>query len=267
MKDYIKKVIDNKKPLQDNTNYIREYIQKFLLYILYKKKIYLDLVFVGGTALRFLYQIRRFSENLDFSLSCNVQKYDFKNILNTIKKELIAAGYEVEIKYKLNKNVHSALLKFPGLLFEYGLSPHKEERISIKMEIDTNPPHEGKEKLDLFNSIFIFYIHHYDLPSLFAGKLHAILCREYTKGRDWYDLLWYMTKFKNLEPNFKLLNNAIKQKSKKPFKINKENWKNKLMEYVSELDIKQVADDIKRFLEEPEEIKLLTKENLYKMLR
>ena len=267
MKDYIKDIIDNKKPLQDNTNYIREYIQKFLLYILYKKKFYQNLIFVGGTALRFLYQIKRFSENLDFSLSYNATKYDFENILNTIKKELIAANYGVEIKYKIDKNLHSAFLKFPGLLFEYGFSPHKEEKISIKMEIDTKPPQDGKEELDLYNSTFMFYIHHYDLQSLFAGKFHALLCREYTKGRDWYDLMWYMTKFKNLEPNFIMLNNAIRQTNKKSFMVNKENWKNKLKEHIFYFDIKKVRNDVKRFLEDPEEINLLTKENLYKLLR
>jgi len=83
MKDYIKEIVDEKFSLQDNRNRIREYIQKFLLYILYKKKLYKDLVFVGGTALRFLYQIKRFSENLDFSLSYKAKECDFKNILKT----------------------------------------------------------------------------------------------------------------------------------------------------------------------------------------
>ena len=133
MKDYIKEIIDEKFSLQDNRNRIREYIQKFLLYILYRRKLYQDLVFVGGTALRFLYGIKRFSENLDFSLS-------------------------YKAKYDMSKNVHSAFLKFPHLLFEYGLSGHKDEKISIKIEIDTNPPRGGGEEVTLYNSIFMFYL-------------------------------------------------------------------------------------------------------------
>lgn len=84
----------------------------------------------------------------------------------------------------MSKNVHNAFLKFPKLLFEYGLSPHKDEKISIKIEIDTNPRGGGREEVTLYNSIFMFYVLHFDLASLFAGKLHALLCREYTKGRD-----------------------------------------------------------------------------------
>jgi len=266
MKDYIKEIVDEKFSLQDNRNRIREYIQKFLLYILYKNKLYKDLVFVGGTALRFLYQIKRFSENLDFSLSYKAKKYDFKNILKTAEEEFIASGYEIEIKYDMSKNVHNAFLKFPELLFEYGLSPHKDEKISIKIEIDTNPPGGGREEVALYNSIFMFYVLRYDLASLFAGKLHALLCREYTKGRDWYDLLWYLTTFKELEPNFVMLNNAIGQTMRKPFQVDRKNWKDKLKGAIDNFDIKKAKNDVWRFLENPIEIELLTKKNLYKLL-
>lgn len=266
MKDYIKEIVDKKFSLQDNTNRIREYIQKFLLYIFYKRKLYQDLVFVGGTALRFLYQIKRFSENLDFSLSYKARKYDFKNLLKITEEEFVASGYKTEIKYDMNKNVHNAFLKFPELLFEYGLSPHKDEKISIKIEIDTDPPRGGREEVTLYNSIFMFYVLHYDLASLFAGKLHALLCREYTKGRDWYDLLWYLTTFKELEPNFVMLNNAIGQTMRKPFRVDRKDWKNKLKGAIGNFDIKKAKNDVWRFLENPIEIELLTKKNLYKLL-
>lgn len=266
MKDYIKEIVDEKFSLQDNRNRIREYIQQFLLYILYKKKLYKDLVFVGGTALRFLYQIKRFSENLDFSLSYKAKEYDFKNILKTAEKEFIASGYKIEIKYDMSKNVHNAFLKFPGLLFEYGSSAHKDEKISIKIEIDTNPPEGGREEVTLYNSVFMFYILHYDLASLFAGKLHALLCRECSKGRDWYDLLWYLTTFKELEPNFVMLNNAIGQTMRKPFQIDRKNWKDKLRGAIDNFDIKKAKNDVWRFLESPEEIELLSKKNLCQLL-
>lgn len=266
MEDYIRNIVDNKDSLQNNTNKIREYIQKYLLYILYKKNIYKDLVFVGGTALRFLYQIRRFSENLDFNLSYKAEKYDFENILNIIKREFIASGYQVEIKYNISKSVHSAFFKFPNLLFEYGLSQHKDEKISIKIEMDTKSPRGGKEEIALYNSIFMFYILHQDISSLFAGKLHALFCRKYTKGRDWYDLLWYFTTHKNLEPNFVMLNNAIKQTMKNPFQVDEKNWKYKLKEVIDKFDIEKAKDDVLRFLENPMELEFLTKENLYRVL-
>ena len=266
MKDYIKEIIRKDLSSNDNKNLIRECLQKYLLYVLYKKKIYKNLVFCGGTALRFLYKIRRFSEDLDFSLSYKAKGHNFENILKLIKEEFKLAGYRIEIKYSIKKGIHNAFLKFLGLLFEYGLSSQENEKLSIKIEIDTNPPRGGKEELTLYNSTFMFYLLHYDLASLFAGKLHSLFSRKYTKGRDWYDLLWYLTKFKDLQPNFVMLNNALCQTSKYFVQITEENWKKRLKELINDLDISRVRDDILPFLEAPEELELLTKENLYKLL-
>ena len=267
MKDYIKEIVNEKLTNQENINRIREYLQKYLLYILYKKKIYQNFVFTGGTALRFIFKLRRFSEDLDFCLAPRAKECDFHNILKIIKKEFIASNYRMEIKYSTERNVYNAFLKFPGLLFEYGLSPHREEKISVKIEIDTNPPSGGREDVTLYNSVFMFYIIHYEITSLFAGKVHALLCREYTKGRDWYDLLWYLTNFKNLEPNLAMLNNAIKQTAPHFFEITRENWRTELRKAIDNLDVERVRNDVLRFLEDPLEADLLTRENLYKMTR
>ncbi len=267
MKDYIKEIVSKKLTDHENINRIREYLQKYLLYILYKKKLYQDLVFTGGTALRFIFGLRRFSEDLDFCLALTrAKECDFHNMLKIIKAEFIASNYKMEIKYSTERNVHSAFLKFPGLLFEYGLSPHRDEKISVKIEIDTNPPSGGREDVTLYNSVFMFYILHYEITSLFAGKVYALLCREYTKGRDWYDLLWYLTNFKNLEPNFIMLNNAIKQTAPRFFEVTRENWKADLRKAVDNLDLKRVRDDVVRFLEDPLEADLLTRENLHKIV-
>lgn len=154
MKDYIKEVVNERFSLQDNTNLMREYIQKYLLYILYKKKLYKNLIFVGGTALRFLYNIKRFSEDLDFSLSCRAKDYDFGNTLDIIEEEFTSSNYQIEIKYDMEKTVHTAFFRFPELLFECGLSSYKAEKISIKIEIDTNPPQGGREEVTLYKVYF-----------------------------------------------------------------------------------------------------------------
>lgn len=266
MKDYIKEIINKKLSYNENKNLVREYLQKYLLYILYKKKIYKNLVFCGGTALRFLYKMRRFSEDLDFSLSYKGKGYNFEDLLKMVKSEFLLTGYNLEIKYSTDTNVHNAFLKYSGLLFEYGITPHRDEKLSIKIEIDINPPLGGKEEVTLYQSIFMTYILHYDLPSLFAGKLHALLCRDYTKGRDWYDLLWYLTNFKGLEPNFTMLNNAISQASQESSKITTQTWKVKLKEAIEAFDIDKAKEDVYRFLEDYSEIELLTKENLFKLL-
>lgn len=265
MKDYVKSIVDKTLTQNDNLNRVREYIQSYLLYVIYKKKIFQNLVFTGGTALRFVHQIRRFSEDIDFSLSANAKGYDFDQMIKDISHEFKLAGYEIDIKQSSERAVHSALLKFSDILFEAGLSLLKSQKIAIKMEVDSNPPKGGKEESSVYNGLFTFYMVNYDLSSLFAGKVHAVLCRVYTKGRDWFDLFWYLSKFKELEPNFTMLNNAMVQTEKDPITLDSKNWKPALKKAAQNTDFTLVKQDVSRFLERPEEaefLELKTFENL-----
>ncbi len=266
MKDYIKSIVNKKLSTDNNLNFIREYIQAYFLYVIYRKKYYQDMVFTGGTALRFIYQIRRFSEDIDFSLSARVKQIDFNAMMHDIAQEFNQAGYTIEIKAKTHLAVNSALLKFSGIMFETGLSPLKDEKFLIKVEIDSHPPAGGIEAHTMVSTPFMFYMLHYDLKSLFAGKVHALLCREYTKGRDWYDLIWYLSKFKGIEPNFIMLNNAMAQTSKNPTLLNQENWKTEIKKVVKTLDWAKVRNDVERFLEDSGDIKLLTPETFINLL-
>ncbi len=266
MRDYIKSIVNKKLSADDNLNRVREYIQAYFLYIIYRKKYYQDMVFTGGTALRFIYQIRRFSEDIDFSLSAKVKQIDFNEMMRDIAREFKLAGYAIEIKTKTQAAVNSALLKFSGILFETGLSPLKDEKLLIKVEVDSRPPAGGIEAHTMITAPFMFYILHYDLASLFAGKVHALLCREYVKGRDWYDLIWYLSKFKNIEPNFIMLNNAMVQTCEKPVQFTQENWKTEIIKVVKTLDWVKVRNDVRRFLEEPDEIELLMPETFINLL-
>lgn len=266
MRDYIKSIVNKKLSVDNNLNRIREYIQAYFLYVIYRKKYYQDMVFTGGTALRFVYQIRRFSEDIDFSLSAKAKQIDFNAMMHSIAQEFNQAGYAIEIKTKTHLAVNSALLKFSGIMFETGISPLKDEKFLIKVEIDSHPPAGGIEAHTMVSTPFMFYMLHYDLKSLFAGKVHALLCREYTKGRDWYDLMWYLSKFKGIEPNYIMLNNAMAQTSKDPVMINQENWKTEIKKVVGTLDWKKVRSDVERFLEDPDDIKLLAPETFIKLL-
>lgn len=266
MKDYIKSVVDPKLDFNNNLNRVREYLQTYFLYVVYKTKFYQNLVFTGGTALRFIYKIRRFSEDIDFSLSARAKDYDFNDMARRIQQEFKLAGYDLEVKFRSERTVHNALLKFSGILYETGLSPLKGQKIIIKAEIDSNPPQGGIEDTTVYNSTFMFYMLHYDLKSLFAGKVHALLCREYAKGRDWYDLMWYLTKFKGIEPNYIMLNNAMAQTFKKPVQIIQENWKAEIKKVVKTLDWVKVRNDVGRFLEDPTELELLTSETFINLL-
>ena len=266
MRDYIKSIVDKKLSVDDNLNLIREYIQAYFLYVIYRKKYYQDIVFTGGTALRFVYRIKRFSEDIDFSLSARVTQIDFNLMMSDIAREFKQAGYAVEIKAKTRLTVNSAFLKFSGIMFETGLSPLKDEKFLIKVEIDSHPPAGGIEAHTMVSTPFMFYLLHYDLKSLFAGKVHALLCREYTKGRDWYDLMWYLNKFKDIEPNYIMLNNAMAQTSQNPTLINQGNWKTEIKRVLRTLDWVKVRNDVKRFLEDPAELELLTPETLINLI-
>ncbi|MEK6715287.1 MAG: nucleotidyl transferase AbiEii/AbiGii toxin family protein [Candidatus Omnitrophota bacterium] len=266
MRDYIKSVVDPKLTLNNNLNRVREYLQAYFLYVVYKTKFYQNLVFTGGTALRFVHQIRRFSEDIDFSLSNRAKNYDFNPMISQIQQEFNLAGYDLNIKHNSERTVHSALLKFSGILYETGLSPLKDQKIIIKIEIDTNPPRGGVETNSVYKSTFMFYALHYDLPSLLAGKVHALLCREYTKGRDWYDLMWYLAKFKGIEPNYIMLNNAMAQTQKNFITLNTQNWKTEIKKVVEALDWAKARDDVGRFLEDQNELRLLESRTFINLL-
>lgn len=267
MRDYVKSIVDKNLTQNVNFNKVREYIQSYLLYIIYKKKIFQNLVFTGGTALRFVHKIRRFSEDIDFSLSSKAQGYDFDEMVKEIQHEFTLAGYDIDIKHSTERTVHKALLKFSGILFETGLSPLKSQKIAIKMEVDSKPPQGGKEESSVYNGLFTFYMVNYDLASLFAGKIHAVLCREYTKGRDWFDLFWYLSRFKELEPNFIMLNNAMAQTENAPITFDAQNWKPALNQAAQKADFAQIKQDVEQFLERPEEAEFLELKTFESLLK
>jgi predicted nucleotidyltransferase component of viral defense system len=216
--------------------------------------------------LRFIHKIRRFSEDIDFSLSANAKNYDFNDMARRVQQEFRLAGYDLEIKSDSERTVHKAFLKFSGILYETGLSKLKSQKILIKVEVDSNPPKGGIEESTTYDSTFTFYMLHYGLKSLFAGKVNALLCREYTKGRDWYDLMWYLTKFKGIEPNYIMLNNGMAQACKESIQITRENWKEEIKKVVKTLDWAKVKDDVARFLEDQTDLELLNLETFTNLL-
>jgi predicted nucleotidyltransferase component of viral defense system len=265
MRELIKNILKPGAANWENEKRLREYLQEFFLFTLYRKKIYQQIVFCGGTALRFLYRLRRFSEDLDFSLSNSVKTCDFKAIVEGVSNEFIKAGYKLNVKIKEKMNVHSALFRFSQLLHEFNLSGLQSENVAIKFEIDTNHPQGGNEKNYYYQGQHFFYINHYDLSSLFAGKLHAIFCREYIKGRDFYDLLWYLGQ-KELAPNFNFLNNALQQTHSGYKQLDGSNWKNHIKERIINVDFDKVREDVRKFLDDEKEADLLIQDTFIHLL-
>ncbi len=248
---------------EEKINRIREYLQILVLKIMFDHDAFNFLAFVGGTALRILFDLKRYSEDIDFSL---IQKrgYYFGKIIHSLKYELDKNGLQPEISAQADKVVHSSFIKFPGLLHSLGLSPLSSRKLAIKLEIDTQPPKGWNLAVMPITQSFVFAVKHFDLPSLYATKLHACFFRKYVKGRDFYDLVWYLGK--KVEPNLVLLNNAILQTQKRDFRLKAGNFKAFMRERLKAIDFSHVRSDVERFLEDRQELKLLDKKTILQML-
>jgi len=266
MKDFLLALVGDSADTVKSRNISREYLQVRILHGLQKAGAFLPLAFHGGTALRFLYGLRRFSEDLDFSLENPSSNYDFQYYLKKLKEIFISEGYQLEIRSKFDKTVQSAFFRFQGLPYELGLSPYKNENLSIKIEVDTNPPAGAVLANTIVRKYFFLNLHHHDRASLLAGKIHAFLSRKFTKGRDLYDLLWYLSDPNWPDPNFELLKNALIQTGWKKDIPDERNWRAILIKEISSLDWKKVGSDVKPFLEEKDEDLFLTKDNLISIL-
>ncbi len=252
---------------EQRLNVLREYLQNYLLFLMQKVGMMESLCFVGGTALRFLYRIRRYSEDLDFSADEHWSAADFTAYMKKIETGLHKAGYVCTLQLKGEKVVQKAKIGFSQLLFEVGLSHRKEQKVSIHLEIDANPPPGWKVEKTIVDLHLPVALRHYEISSMFAGKLHAIFMRPYTKGRDIYDLFWYRSKQKDLLPNFTLLNNAIVQTAEGFPEINEANWLELLTAKLDGLDWNLVEKDVLPFLEFREDLMMFTKENLLALLK
>ena len=265
MKDYCLELAAAQKSSPAKYNALREYLQAYVLKIMHQCHVFQSTAFVGGTALRFLYDLPRFSEDLDFSLHKDPD-VGFVELMSTIKQELILAGYQASVDYKETKTVQSAFVKFEGLLYEAKLSPLKGQKFSIKIEIDTKPPQGAVLTTKIVNKFFPIAFLSYDLPSLLAGKIHALLSRKYTKGRDYFDIAWYLSRFKTLSPNFQLLHNALIQTGyAKPIPTEND-WRKYLSDLVQKANWKAIHDDVSSFLENPADMDIFTKENVVRIV-
>lgn len=254
MIDVLKQQFRPSMDVGDKINRVREFLQILGLKIIHDKGYFEDMAFVGGTALRILYDLRRFSEDLDFSV-IRKEGYDFLKVIDALVSELKLYGFDVESKNSVDKTVQSSFLKFNNLLNELGLSQMKEQKLSIKVEVDSNPPKGWNMQTTLINKTYIFNISHFDLSSLYATKLHACFFRKFLKGRDFYDLLWYLGR--KTKPNFILLNNAIEQTEDKNLMLGEENFKSFLLDKLEKIDFALIRKDVGRFLEDKKELELL----------
>lgn len=267
MKDYLRELVEERTRVGlDPRNVTREYLQARILGALQSSGAMTAIAFHGGTALRFLHGLPRFSEDLDFALEDPRRGFNIRDALRFIRSVLEGEGYRVDLRVKDTSAVHSGLLKFPGLLHELALSPREDEALRIRLEVDTNPPQGAGLETTLVRRFVTVRLFHHDPPSLLAGKLHAVLQRPWTKGRDIFDLLWYLSDPEWPEPNLVLLNNALLQTGWDRDVITTGNWRRVVRERVRSLDWTRVLADVRPFVEPRADIDLLTLDNLLTVL-
>lgn len=271
MKETIEMIAGRAQTTAEAALLVREYLQARILQGLQRAGAFERWAFLGGTALRFLYRLPRFSEDLDFSLTKargtgQSTERDFTKYLEAVKNTFESEAYTVNIRKHSDRVVKSAFIVFPGLLYEIGLSSHREQKLSIKIEIDTNPPPHASFRTSLVRLHVFLHLLHYDKSSLFAGKLHAILQRPYVKGRDVYDLIWYLSDPDWPDPNLPLLDASLVQTGMNLTDSQVTDWRTLVAERIAAAEWKGVVSDVRPFLERSEEIAFLTKENVLDLL-
>lgn len=247
-------------------NVTREFLQARILLSLQDHGAFGNWAFLGGTALRFLFGLPRYSEDLDFSLARPGEDARFEKLIRSVRTDLQAETYTVDAKIRTGAAVASAFIRFPGLLHELGLSPHRDESLSVKVELDTRPPEGAGNGTRLIRRFAMLHLLHHDKASLFAGKLHAILCRKYTKGRDLYDLAWYLSDPGWPEPNLHLLRNALRQTGWKGREPDEDTWRDVLTGKLETLDWKKALADVAPFLERPGDTAMISRETILPLL-
>jgi hypothetical protein len=252
---------------------IREIVQEIVLLGLWRSGFFEHAAFYGGTALRIFHGLNRFSEDLDFSLMSEHSSARLDKSLSAIEIELGAWGFSFETEVKSSgevSGIESAFLKgntrinMLNINVPEGLNryfPHNR-KITIKLELDTTPPSLASTELKTHLLPTPYQVRIYDLPSLFAGKLHAMLFRNWktrVKGRDFYDFIWYISR--NVPINLPHLEARILQSGSAQIShLDIKTLQGMLRERIINIDISAAAEEVRPFLRDPRELALWSEE-------
>ncbi len=276
MNDVIIRMLDRYEcqSVDDYVRALREIMQEIALLGLWRSKFFEKAAFYGGTALRILYGMDRFSEDLDFSLVEPMTDFQLSRYGSAVERELRSFGFEASLTTKPKKiasPVQSAFLKANTL--HHLLTIKSDERadwpiprdqvLKIKIEVDTDPPSGFATENKFVLQPVPFSIRTFVLPDLFAGKMHAVLCRKWknrVKGRDWYDLVWYAANHPKLHVNHLEQRMIQSGDLKKDEKIDREKFFALAMDAVENLDVDQARKEVEPFVKNPDALKVWSKE-------
>ncbi len=262
----------NPKNREQANQALREIMQEIALAGLQRSGFFEKAAFYGGTALRIFHQLDRFSEDLDFSLLESDEHFSLNHYLNGVVDEFAAMGMKVSIveKIKTQKtNVDSAFLKSDTVWTELNLENILPEMhvsgnvsIKIKIEIDTAPPPGFLTEEKLLLKPFSFYVRCYQLPDLFAGKIHALLFRKWkqrVKGRDWYDMEWYIRKGVRLNKTH-FIQRAIDSNDLSTNEMSNEEFLELLRVKIESTSINAIKEDVVRFIDDENKLSIWSKQ-------
>jgi predicted nucleotidyltransferase component of viral defense system len=250
---------------------LREVMQEIALAGLYRRGFFGKAAFYGGTCLRIFHQLPRFSEDLDFSLLQLEPHFALEPYLRGLEEEFAALGISVEAKVKqktAQSAIVSAFLKPTTTIVQLAIGG--APMLKIKLEVDTDPPLGFDTEEQLLLQPYSFYVKCFSLPDLFAGKLHAVLFRQWqqrVKGRDWFDLEWYVRQ--GIPVHLDHLAERARQSGhwpvEEPFRA--DSLQALLADRIAHLDVANARVDIERFIADPQPLAIWSRDYFQALIR
>ena len=276
MNDAITSMLDRYEcqSVEDYVRALREIMQEIALLGLWRSKFFEKAAFYGGTALRILYGMERFSEDLDFSLLKPMTDFDLSRYSGAVERELRSFGFETTMTTREKKDespVQSVFLKANTLKHLLIIKTAEEiawpisrgQILKIKIEVDTDPPPGFVTENKFILQPIPFSVRTFVLPDLFAGKMHAVLCRRWksrVKGRDWYDLVWYAANHPQLHLSHLEQRMIQSGHLKQGEQMNREKFVALITEAVDKLDVNQARREVEPFVKNTDALEVWSRE-------
>ncbi len=266
---------------RDAVNALREIMQNVALLALSRTDFFEKAAFYGGTALRILYSLNRGSEDMDFTLLEQDDSFDLMDYSKALEEEFSSFGLHAVFRRKMkleSNNIQSGFLKSntQAQLLSIGWNEnalngiHPQSEIKIKIEVDVCPPEGGESEIRYVYQPIPFAIRSCTLPTLLAGKLHAVLFRKWRtriKGRDWYDLAWYAMKY----PEYSLRHLEMRSRQSGDYGAQEQLTSSAvqalLIQRLKEMDIEAMKEDVMQFLHNGQDIAVWDKEFFLEVFR
>jgi len=266
--------------IEENVAALREILQQLALLGLWRSKFFEQAAFYGGTALRILYGLDRYSEDLDFSLLVPTPDFSLARYGSALERELAAIGFEVSferIDEKHESPIESAFIKTNTLKQMVVIDADRrllggiqsEQRLKIRLEVDVDPPGGFETETKPILQPVPFAVRTYTLPDLFAGKMHALLYRRWgnrVKGRDWYDFVWYVANCPRLRLSH--LEQRMRQsgdyRSDSP--LGRDQFREMVRGAVASLDIERARDEVRPFVLDRQALEIWSREFFHALI-